>query len=124
MRTVANIIWVITGGFLIPIIYLFSGILLILTIIGFPFGIQCIKLAALGLFPFGKEVYDKPTAYGFLAILFNVIWILLGGFWLAIIHLSLAIILGITIIGLPLAKQHIKLTAVALLPFGKAFKNL
>jgi uncharacterized membrane protein YccF (DUF307 family) len=124
MTTLANIIWVMTGGFLIPVIYLLSGILLILTIIGFPFGVQCIKLASLGLFPFGKEVYDKPTAYGFLAVVFNVIWILLGGFWLAVIHLCLAVILGITIIGLPLAKQHLKLTTVALLPFGKAFKNL
>lgn len=124
MIQLLNLIWFILGGFLIPIIYLFSGLLLIITIIGFPFGIQCLKLAGLGLFPFGKEVYDKPTAYGFLAILFNVIWILLGGFWIAVVHLVLAIFLGVTIIGLPLAKQHIKLTAVALLPFGKSFKKL
>lgn len=124
MIQLLNLIWFILGGFLIPIIYLFSGLLLIITIIGFPFGIQCLKLAGLGLFPFGKEVYDKPTADGFLAILFNVIWILLGGFWIAVVHLVLAIFLGVTIIGLPLAKQHIKLTAVALLPFGKSFKKL
>jgi uncharacterized membrane protein YccF (DUF307 family) len=124
MTTLANLLWVVTGGILIAAIYLFAGLLLILTIIGFPFGVQCIKLAGLGLFPFGKEVYDKPTAYGFLAVLFNVIWILLGGFWIAVMHLVLAILFGITIIGLPVAKQHIKLTSVALLPFGKGFKNL
>lgn len=124
MTTVANLLWIITGGFLISFIYLFSGLLMMITIIGFPFGIQCVKLAALALFPFGKEVYDKPTAYGCLAVFFNVLWILLGGFWIAVTHLILALLLGITIIGLPFAKQHIKLTAVALLPFGKGFKNL
>lgn len=124
MTTVANLLWIITGGVLISFMYLVSGLLLILTIIGFPFGVQCIKLASLGLLPFGKEVYDKPTAYGCLAVFFNVLWILLGGFWIAVVHLILAIILGITIIGLPFAKQHIKLTSVALLPFGKGFKNL
>ena len=124
MSTLGNILWILTGGFLISLMYLVSGVLLILTIIGFPFGVQCIKFAGLALLPFGKEVYDKPSAYGCLAIFFNVLWILLGGFWIAISHLILAVLLGITIIGLPFAKQHLKLTAIALIPFGKGFKNL
>ncbi|MCG8528134.1 MAG: YccF domain-containing protein [Opitutales bacterium] len=124
MTLLLNILWFVLGGFLIPLIYLFSGLLLIITIVGIPFGIQCIKLAALGCFPFGKEVIDKESINGFWAIVFNIIWILVGGFWIAVVHLTLAIILGITIIGIPLAKQHIKLTAVSLIPFGKSFKNL
>ncbi len=120
MSVLGNILWIILGGgILICLEYLVSGLLLCLTIIGIPFGVQCLKLAFLGLVPFGKEVVDKESYTGCLAVGMNILWILLGGIWIALTHLIFAVLCAITIIGLPFAKQHIKLASLALTPFGK-----
>jgi len=50
----------------------------------------------------------------------NVIWLVLAGFWLALGYLLAAILLAITIIGLPFARQSLKLARYALWPFGRA----
>jgi len=114
-----NIIWFVFGGFLIFLEYLVSGLLLCVTIIGIPFGVQCIKLSVLGLTPFGKTVTDSPSSSGFLSIVMNIIWILIGGIWISLTHLVFGILFGITIVGIPFAKQHFKLASLALTPFGK-----
>jgi len=113
-----NILWFVLGGFLVSLAYLLGGIILCLTIIGIPFGIQCFKLSVLGLAPFGKEICDTEPPGGVVAIIMNIIWILLPGLELALIHLFLAFVFGITIIGLPFATQHLKMTRLAILPFG------
>lgn len=100
--------------------YIIGGLLLCLTIIGIPFGIQKIKLSLLALTPFGQEVEPNNAASGCLAILFNILWILCGGFWIAVVHLVLALIFTITTIGIPFAKQHVKLAYMAVAPFGKS----
>jgi len=123
MSILGNLLWIILGGFLVFLGYLIGGLILCITIIGIPFGVQCIKLSFLGLLPFGKKVVDKhqpPTA---LSIIMNIIWILVGGIWIAVVHLVFAILLGISIIGLPFAKQHIKLTGLAFAPFGKTISS-
>ena len=119
MRLLGNLIWVIFGGFIIAIEYLISSIILIITIIGIPFGLQSIKLAWLALWPFGKKVVTTNTASGCLAILMNIIWILFGGIWISLSHLIFGILFSITIIGIPFGKQHFKLASLALTPFGK-----
>jgi uncharacterized membrane protein YccF (DUF307 family) len=113
-----NVIWLIFGGFIVVIAYLLGGILLCLTIIGIPFGIACFKLAGLALAPFGREIREKEPPGGVLAVIMNIIWILLPGLELATFHLIMALLLAITIIGLPLARQHLKMVRMALLPFG------
>jgi uncharacterized membrane protein YccF (DUF307 family) len=118
MNLLLNIIWLILGGFIVVIAYLLGGILLCVTIIGIPFGIQCFKLAGLALMPFGREVREKEPPSGALAVIMNVIWIILPGFELAVFHLIMALLFAITIIGLPLAAQHLKMTRLAILPFG------
>jgi uncharacterized membrane protein YccF (DUF307 family) len=119
MSILGNLLWILLGGFLIFIEYTISGILLCLTIIGIPFGFQSLKLAVLALVPFGREIVDKPTGSGFLRTIFNIIWIFIGGIWICLTHLILALLLAITIIGLPFAKQHAKMATLALAPFGK-----
>lgn len=120
MSTLGNILWIVLGGgIFIFLEYLIGGLLLCVTIVGIPFGIQCMKLAFLGLVPFGKEVVDGESASGCLSVLMNIIWILVGGFWIAVTHIGFAILCAITIIGIPFAKQHIKFAALALMPFGK-----
>ncbi len=118
MLFLLNIIWFLLGGFVVFFAYLIGALILCLTIIGIPFGIQCFKLSVLGLAPFGKEIRDTEPPGGALAVIMNVIWILLPGLELALLHLFLAVLFAITIIGLPFATQHLKMTRLALLPFG------
>jgi len=118
MNLLLNIIWLVFGGFLIVIGYLLGSLLLCITIIGIPFGVQCFKLAGLAAAPFGREVHEKEPPGGCVSIVMNVIWILLPGLELAVAHLVLALFFGITIIGIPIAVQHLKMTRLALIPFG------
>jgi uncharacterized membrane protein YccF (DUF307 family) len=119
MNLIGNLIWLIFGGFFSAIGYVIGGLLLCCTIIGIPFGLQCFKLAGLVLWPFGRQVVDDPSGTGCLSVLFNVIWLLCGGFYTALVHLFFGFLLAITIIGLPFALQHFKLIPISLMPFGK-----
>ena len=119
MSTLGNIIWLICGGLLAGLGYIIGGLALCLTIIGIPFGLQSVKLGLAALTPFGKEVVERKDANSTLRIIFNVIWLVLFGWEIAVAHLTSALILAITIIGLPFAKQHVKLVPLALLPFGR-----
>ena len=124
MTVLGNIIFFIFGGFAIFFGYLIGGIVLCLTIIGIPFGIQCFKLAGGVLAPFGREVRETEPPGGPLALIMNIIWIILPGLELAIMHLCLAAFFAITIIGIPVAAQHIKLLPLALLPFGRVVRDI
>jgi uncharacterized membrane protein YccF (DUF307 family) len=119
MRIIGNIIWLLFGGLIIAVEYLVSSLLLIITIIGIPFGLQTLKLATLALWPFGKVIRYKTSASGCLSTIMNIFWILAGGIWISISHVLFGILLGITIIGIPFAKQHFKLAGLALTPFGR-----
>lgn len=119
MSLLGNLIWLICGGLFAAIGYIVSGLGLCLTIVGIPFGIQTMKIGVATLAPFGKQVVELPHANSSLRIVFNVIWIVLFGWEMVVGHLVLALILGLTIVGIPFAKQHIKLIPIALLPFGR-----
>ena len=121
MRTILNVLWLILGGFVIFLEYVFGGLILCLTIVGIPWGIQCFKLAGLGLWPFGRDIRESPTGAmgGVLRLVLNLLWIVVAGFWIFLTHLGLALGLAITIIGLPFAFQHLKFSLVALAPFGQ-----
>jgi uncharacterized membrane protein YccF (DUF307 family) len=119
MSLIGNVIWLIFGGLIAGLIYILGGLVLCVTIIGIPFGLQSIKLGFAAFAPFGKEVVETRNADSPLKLIFNLIWILLFGWEIAVAHLVSAAILAITIIGLPFAKQHIKLLPIALLPFSR-----
>ncbi len=119
MRILGNIIWLIFGGLIVACEYLVASILLFITIIGIPFGLQTLKLAGLALWPFGKDTRVNEKSSGCLSTLMNLIWILLGGIWICLTHVVFGLVLAITIIGIPFAKQHFKLATLALTPFGR-----
>ncbi|MDN4166658.1 YccF domain-containing protein [Cytophagales bacterium LB-30] len=119
MNTLGNLIWMLFGGLLVALEYMIASFVLCLTIIGIPFGLQSFKLAALALWPFGKQVRETPGSGGCLSLVMNILWIFCGGIWICLTHLFFGIILGITIIGIPFAKQHFKLAVLAFTPFGK-----
>ena len=122
MKSLGNIIWLILGGLLIAIIYFAVGLLMCITIIGIPFGIQLFKLGGYALWPFGHELVNGPGEPGSLSIVMNLIWILLGWWEIALIHLFFGLLLCVTIIGIPWGLQHFKMALNAIFPFGKTIR--
>ena len=122
MTLIGNILWLIFGGLLSGLGYILGGLLLCLTIVGIPFGVQAMKLGVATFAPFGKEIVELPAANSPLRVVFNILWILLFGWEIAVSHLLHAGVLALTIIGLPFALQHVKLVPLALLPFGRSLE--
>ncbi len=123
MSFIGNILWIIFGGLFCALGYLFAGVLLCCTIIGIPFGLQSFRLAGAVLAPFGKDVVSVPSESGCLGLGFNILWIVLFGWEIAMAHVGAAILCAITIIGIPFAIQHMKLVVIALLPFGHELRS-
>ncbi|MDR1557580.1 MAG: YccF domain-containing protein [Tannerellaceae bacterium] len=119
MKLIGNLVWLIFGGFFIALEYLVASLLLIITIIGIPFGLQTLKLSMLALWPFGSKVTDNGSSGGCLSVVMNIFWILIGGIWISLTHLLFGLLLCITIIGIPFGMQHFKMAGLALTPFGK-----
>jgi uncharacterized membrane protein YccF (DUF307 family) len=124
MSVLGNIIWLVFGGFVTGLGYMLGGLVLCLTIIGIPFGIQAIKLGTATMTPFGRKIVEDANPNSTLKIVLNVAWLFLFGWEIALVHLFHAVLLAITIIGLPFAKQHIKLLPLSLLPFGRSFERI
>lgn len=119
MNLLGNLIWLLFGGLWAAFGYVVGGLVLCITVIGIPFGLQCFKLAGLVLWPFGKKVVTTQSSGGCLSLLCNIIWLFCGGLYTAVVHLVFAFLLAITIIGIPFALQHLKLVELSLMPFGK-----
>ncbi|HET6253881.1 MAG TPA: YccF domain-containing protein [Puia sp.] len=119
MNFIGNLIWLICGGFFAALGYIFGGFILCVTIVGIPFGLQCFKIAGLVLWPFGKRIVPANHGMGCIYLFCNVIWLICGGLYTAIVHLVFALLLSITIIGIPFARQHLKLVELSLMPFGR-----
>lgn len=124
MSVLGNVLFFIFGGFIIFLGYVLGGILLCLTIVGIPFGFQCFKLAGGVLAPFGREVRAIRQPDSTLSVILNILWIILPGLELALMHLLLAAVFALTIVGIPLASQHLKLMPLALLPFGRQIVDI
>ena len=122
MSLIGNIIWLIFGGFFAGLGYIIGGLGLCLTIVGIPFGLQTIKIGFATMTPFGREIEEVENSNETLATIFNVVWEFFFGWGIAIAHLVSALLLAITIIGLPFAKQHWKLLSLSIWPFGRTFR--
>ena len=117
MSLLGNLLWILFGGLVSSIGWFLSGLLCCLSIVGIPFGLQCFKMAELQLAPFGKKVVRSKS--GLCSTLGNIIWIIFLGWELALSNLISALLFAITIIGIPFAKQSLKLAKLSLSPFGK-----
>ena len=117
MRTIGNVLWFVLAGIWLAFGYAFAGLLLCITIIGIPFGVQAWKLAAFALWPFGRTVVRQPQG-GCLEVGFNVVWLVLFGWEFFLVHLLAGALLCITIIGIPFGIQAFKMIPLTLLPFG------
>ena len=117
VSVLGNVIWLVFGGFVAGSEYIISGLLLCLTVVGIPFGLRSIKMGLATFAPFGKEVVDAQHQ-GPLRLVFDVIWIFLFGWEIAVTHLVFGLLLALTIVGIPFARQHFKLIPLALFPFN------
>ena len=118
MKTIGNLLWLVLAGFWLALGYIIGGLIMCLTIIGIPFGIQSFKLAGLAFWPFGRTAVIGSSA-GPLEIVFNVIWLVLFGWAIFVAHIAAGALLCITIIGIPFGIQAFKLSLLALWPFGR-----
>ncbi len=130
MTLVLNLLWFVLGGFAAGLSWLFSGVILACTIVGLPWTMAAFRIGVFSLFPFGKQVVDRRAlgredlGTGSVGCLLNVIWFVLGGWWLALAHIILGVLLLIPLITVPFALQHFKLAGIALAPIGKEVINV
>lgn len=115
MRLLGNILWLVLGGLALAIGWAIIGLVLCVTIIGIPLGVQAFKMAELTLTPFGKNVVYGG---GVGSLLLNIAWIVLVGVWMAIGYLVAGLLNCVTIIGIPFGIQSFKMAKLALWPFG------
>ena len=118
MRTLLNIIWVITGVIWLSLGYFFFGLLACVLVVTIPAGVASFRMANYALWPFGRTVVEKPGA-GAMSGLSNVMWFFVAGLWLAAGHIATAAAQAVTIIGIPLAIANVKMIPVTCFPFGK-----
>ena len=118
MRTLLNIVWLVVSGVELAIAYALAGLLAAVLIITFPLAVPAFRLAGYALWPFGRAVVRQPGA-GAGSVLLNVVWFLIAGWWLAIAHAVVAVLLAVTIIGIPFAVATLKMLPLALAPYGK-----
>ncbi|WP_295623754.1 YccF domain-containing protein [uncultured Corynebacterium sp.] len=119
MNVLLNIIWLIFGGIWLALGYVVAGVVACIFIITIPAGVASFRMASYALWPFGRVVVDKPHSSGPLSVVMNVIWFVVAGIWLAIGHITTAVMQAITIIGIPLAIANVRMIPVTCFPFGK-----
>ena len=121
-----NILWIVLGGAWMAFGWLVAAIIMAITIIGLPWARAAFNIAAYALFPFGFKAVSRDLhtgqgdlGTGPLGVIGNIIWLVLAGWWLALAHVITAVVLSVTIIGIPFAWAHLKLAGIALWPIGK-----
>ena len=119
MKLLGNILWLVLGGLLVSIGYYLAGLLLCVSIIGIPFGLQLFKFGTLSLWPFGHDMVSVPGEPGCLSVAMNLVWVLFGWWEIALVHLVFGLVLCITIVGIPWGTQHFKIALASVFPFSK-----
>jgi uncharacterized membrane protein YccF (DUF307 family) len=121
-----NILWIVFGGLWMAFGWVVAAIIMAITIIGLPWAKAAFTIAAYTLLPFGQKAVPRESLTGRpdigtgpLGLIGNLIWLVLAGWWLALAHIITAVILAVTIVGIPFAWAHVKLAGLALWPIGK-----
>jgi uncharacterized membrane protein YccF (DUF307 family) len=126
MSIILNLIWFILGGFAAGCAWLVAALILGVTIIGLPWAMAAARVGLFSFFPFGSKVVDRASitgredlGTGGFGFLLNLVWFLLGGWYVALVHLVVGVLLLLPIITIPFALQHFKLAKIAMAPVGK-----
>ena len=126
MSLLLNLLWIVFGGLWTALAWMLAAILMAITIVGLPWTRAAFNIALYTLLPFGQRAVSRAEytgrddlGTGPLGVIGNLVWLVLAGWWLTLLHLMTAVLLAVTIIGLPFAWAHIKLAGLALWPIGK-----
>lgn len=126
MSALGNVVWVVFGGFFGALAWAFAGCLMFVSVVGIPWGRACFNMASLALLPFGREAIrrdemtgEKDVGTGTMGTIGNVVWFVLGGAWLGLMHAFAGLAYCLTVIGIPFGIAHFKLGGLALAPIGK-----
>ena len=121
LRLAGNVLWVLSGGLVMAIGWMIAGILSALTLIGIPWAIAAFRIADFSLWPFGREMVDRRQGPGMktASLIGNIVWVVIGGWWIALGHLLSALLCALTVVGIPFAWQHVKLAGISFTPLGK-----
>jgi uncharacterized membrane protein YccF (DUF307 family) len=121
-----NLLWIFIGGAWMALAWLIAAVIMAITIIGLPWAKAAFNIAIYTLLPFGQRAVSRELVTGrhdigtgFFGLIGNLIWLVLAGWWLALGHLMTAVLLAVTIVGIPFAWAHLKLAGIALWPIGK-----
>src|SRR4051812_13654206 len=123
VRLLLNIIWLIFGGLWLALGYAVAALIMFILIITIPFGIASARIALFCLWPFGRTLVRRPDA-GAGALIGNVVWFVLAGWWLALGHVVTGVLMCLTIVGLPLGLANFKLIPISLTPFGREIVDM
>lgn len=126
IRLLLNILWFVMGGWISGLLWLLGGLLLAITVVGLPYTGAAWRIAGFAFWPFGKEIVPRDLVTGredlgtgALGCVLNVIWFVLGGWYIALSHLMIAVAEAVTIIGIPFAIKDLQLAYIALAPIGR-----
>lgn len=126
MNLILNLLWFVLGGVWMGLAWVLAGVIMVVTIVGIPWARAAFGIASFSLWPFGRVAVDRrlltgrdDIGTGALGMIGNIVWFLLAGWWLALGHLAAAVVLAVTIIGIPFAFQHVKLAVLAVAPIGQ-----
>jgi uncharacterized membrane protein YccF (DUF307 family) len=122
MRLLLNVLWFVFGGWISGSLWILAGLIFAITIIGLPFAPAAFRIAGFSYAPFGKAVDPDTSRIG--SLLLNIVWLIVAGWWLALHHVILAVVLAVTIIGIPFALQHLKLAILSLTPVGARVREI
>jgi uncharacterized membrane protein YccF (DUF307 family) len=123
VRLLGNILWFVLAGFWLFVGYAFAALLCVVFIVTIPFGVAALRIALFGVWPFGRAVIAQPGK-GFGSTLGNILWFVLGGWYLAVLHILTGAVLCLTIIGIPLGLANFKLITVSMRPFGREIVSI
>ncbi len=128
---VLNVLWFVLGGFIAGLAWVLAGVIMAITIVGLPWARSCFMIARYTFWPFGYDIVSREQHFGrpdlgtgALGTIGNILWFVFAGWWLAIMHISAAVGLAVTIIGLPFAWAHVKLALASLFPVGKTVVDI
>jgi uncharacterized membrane protein YccF (DUF307 family) len=131
IRFILNVLWFVCGGFVSGLLWLLGGLLLALTIVGLPWAASAFRIAGFAFWPFGKEIVPRDLATGQedlgtgpLGFVMNVIWFLLGGWYIALSHVLIAVPEFVSIIGIPFGFKDLQLAQLALAPVGVTIRKV
>ncbi|HAT2682638.1 TPA: YccF domain-containing protein [Kluyvera intermedia] len=127
MRTVLNILNFVLGGFATTLGWLLATILSVVLVITLPLTRSCWEITKLSLIPWGNEAVhvdelnpdSKNTLMNAGGTVLNILWFVLFGWWLCVMHIVAGIIQCITIIGIPVGIANFKIAAIAIWPVGR-----